>query len=274
MRKLITLLSLLITLPLAWAEVDSAALDKQLKDVDRRESRERQKVDQAEEQDRIKLRSRERDELARVQRENTAVAMQAMGTITATGNIAHVDTAALAKAKFAEDEVRNLMQNQDGAEISRRFDHERRALDRKFALERAHIEAQRIDAGDDTAKQRDVANKTADINNRFQERDDDLTLEEAAEEAKLRFTYTTKLNAAERDLADMVAKHMFAQIEKGSAAGAYNPAADPEYTKLAAVRDQAKNGLDTALEEMHAKFNTRRTDISNEKEDEVAKLSG
>jgi hypothetical protein len=273
MRKLITLLSLLITLPLAWAEVDQAAIDKQLKDVERRESRERQKVDQAEEAERIKLHSRERDELARVQRENTAVAMQAVGTITATGGVAKVDTAALAQAKFAEDEVRNLIQNQAGAEISRRFDHDRRALDRKFNLERARIEAQRLDAGDDAAKQRDVAIKTAEINDRFQEKEDDLALEEAGEESKLRFTSTTKLNDAERALAEMVARHLFTQIQKPDAT-AYNPAADPEYTKLAAVRDQAKNALDTALEELHAKFNNRRTDLNNEKEDELAKLGG
>ncbi|MDI1320550.1 MAG: hypothetical protein PSW75_10220, partial [bacterium] len=81
-----------------------------------------------------------------------------------------------------------------------------------------------------------------------------------------------KINAAERDLAALTGKHLMEQTQKGSAA-AYNPAADPEFTKLSAVRDAARSALETALDELRAKFNARRTDVDNAKEDEMAKLN-
>ena len=60
---------------------------------------------------------------------------------------------------------------------------------------------------------------------------------------------------------------------KGAAA-AYNPAADPEFNRLSTVRDEAKNALQTALDELRAKFEVRRTDINNALEDEKAKITG
>lgn len=254
------------------AETDPAALQKQQADIERRERREVQKVDQAEEQERIKLRTRERDELAKVQRDATATAATVTASLATTGGLAAIDPAKLAQVRFAEDEVHNLINNQLTPEMDSRFQKERDAIARKFVLERAKLDAQQIDAGDDTAKQRTTAEKTADINAKFQEKTDALASEQRLEEAKLQFSFTTKINAAERDLATLVAKHVFAQASKGPAA-AYNPAADPEYTKIIAVRDAAKSELDTALDELHAKFSVRRTDIDNAREDELAKLS-
>ncbi|MDB6114046.1 MAG: hypothetical protein JWQ62_991 [Lacunisphaera sp.] len=60
----------------------------------------------------------------------------------------------------------------------------------------------------------------------------------------------------------------------GGAAGAYNSATDPEFNKLSAARDDAKNALQTAGEELRGKFDARRTYISNAQEDEKAKVTG
>lgn len=258
---------------LGFAQPDPAALQKQTQDLERRERREQQKIDQAEEQERIKLRSREREELARVQRDSATAAGTATATVVATGSLASLDYTKLAQLKFAEDEVRNLIQNQLGAEITVRFDRDRKALERKYTLERAKLEAQQIDAGDDTAKQKEQALKTADVNAKFQEQLDNLASEQAGEEAKLRFSHTTRINAAERDLAELTTRHILQQSAKGSAA-MFNPTTDPEYAKLAAARDQARNNLETALDELRAKDSARTTDIQNAKEDELAKVAG
>ena len=268
----ISVLFLLLTTGLL-AEPDPAAFQKQQKDLERRESRELQKVDQAEELERIKVRTRERDELARVQREATVNATTTTAAVVATGKLSVVDTTKLAQLKFAEDEVRNLVQNQLDAGLNVRFTRERGAINRKYALERAKLEAQQLDAGDDTAKQREQAVKTAELTAKFQEQLDDLAAELETESAKLRFEHTTRINAAERDLTAFSAKHLMEQVGKGTAAN-YNPAADPEFAKLTAARDAARSALETALEELRAKFNVRRTDIENAREDEQAKLSG
>src|SRR6478736_1934329 len=94
-RSLPRLLALLILSSLVVrAEPDPAALQKQQQDIERRERRETQKVDQAEEQERIKLRTRERDELTKVQRDMTAAAGTATATVVATGSVSAIDTEA------------------------------------------------------------------------------------------------------------------------------------------------------------------------------------
>ncbi|MGH6630858.1 MAG: hypothetical protein ACREB3_14105, partial [Burkholderiales bacterium] len=229
-----------------------------------------QKIEQAEEPERIKLRTRERDELARVQRETALAAGAASATVVATGKVTAIDTNKFVQLKFAEDAVHNLIQNWLTPEMDARFQRERNAVNRKFTLERAKLDAQQIDAGDETAKQRDRAIKTAEIKAKLQEQTDDLAVEQAGEEAKLRYTHTTKINAVERDLAALTARYLLEQSTKGSAV-IFNPTADPEYGKLSAARDQAKSSLDTALDELRAKFSAHRTDIDNAPEDEQAK---
>lgn len=258
---------------LGFAQPDPAALQKQQQDIERRERRENQKIDQAEEQERIKLRTRERDELAKVQRDATVAASTTTAAVMATGSMSVIDTTRFAQLKFTEDEVHNLINNQLTPEMAARIQKERNAGSRRFALERAKLDAQQIDAGEDTAKQRAQAGKTADLNAKYQEQTDNLAVELSLEEAKLRFAHTTKINTIERDLAALMAKHLLEQSGKGAAA-TFNPAADPEFTKLSATRDAAKSVLETALDELRAKFNVRRTDIDNAKEDELAKLSG
>jgi hypothetical protein len=254
------------------ADPDPAAYQKQTQDIERREKRELQKVDQAEEQDRIKLRTRERDALAQVQRDNAVIATGASASVMATGNLASIDTTKLAQAKFNEDEVHNMINNQATPEMMSQYTLQRAAINRKYALERAKLDADQL-TGDDAAKQKDLAIKTAELNAKYQEQYDNLANEQAGEEAKLRFAQTTKVNAAERDLAAMTAKYMFDQSKKGAAAS-FNITADPDYLKLTAARDQVKSALDTALDELRAKYNAKRTDIDNAKEDEQAKLSG
>ncbi|MEO6992058.1 MAG: hypothetical protein ABI273_00390 [Lacunisphaera sp.] len=256
-----------------FAHADQASVDRDRKDLDRKESRELQKIDQTEEQERIKIRSRERDELAKIQRDLNASAGAATAAIVATGTMATLDTAKLAQYKFLQDEVNNLIQNQLTAESSAHFTHDRSAINRKYALERSKLDAQQIDAGDDTAKQRDTALKTAEITAKYQGQLDDLAQEEAIATAKQRFEQTTKINAAERDLSAFATKQMMAQMGKANATP-YNPTADPQYNKLAAVRDDAKNSLETSLDELRAKFNVKRTDINNARDDDLAKLSG
>src|ERR1700712_1044961 len=255
-----------------FAEIDQAAVERDRKDLERKESRELQKVEQAEEQERIKVRARERDELAKIQRNINTTAGTTTASIVATGTLAGVDMAKLAQYKFLQDEVNNLVQNQLGAEISARFTHDRRAINRKYALERAKLDAKQLE-GDDAAKQRDQALKTAEITAKYQEQLDDLAQEEETEAAKQRFSQTTKINAAERDLTALTSKHLMEQVSKGTAAG-YNPAADPDFAKLSLVRDQAKNALETQRDELRAKFNVKRTDINNAREDDLAKISG
>ena len=268
----LTLLSLLLC-GSVLAQADSAAYERQQKDIERRESRELQKVDQAQEQERIKLRARERDELAKIQRDITTTALTSTAAASATNNLAAVNTAKLADYKLAQDEFANVLHNQLEPEMDGRFNRDRKAINRKYTLERAKLDAQQIQEGEDAAKQRDQANKLAELAAKFQEQTDNVDLEQEAEAAKLRFSHTTKINAAERDLAAMMAKHLLEQAGKGSAA-VYNPAADPEFNRLSAVRDSAKNALQTALDELRAKFDVRRTDINNALEDEKAKVTG
>ncbi len=258
---------------LVVAQSDSGALQKQQEDIDRRERRENQKIEQAAEQERIKLRTRERDELAKVQRESAVAAGTATATVVATGSLATVNVTRFAQLKFSEDEVRNLIQNQLAPEMDARFQKERNAVTRKFTLERAKLEAQQLTEGEDAATQRDRAVKIAEVSAKLQEQTDEVAVEQSLEEAMLRFAHTTKLNAVERDIAALTGKHLLEQSAKGTAA-VYNPTADPEFTKLSAVRDAAKNALETALDELRAKFNARRTDIDNAKEDELAKFNG
>jgi hypothetical protein len=256
-----------------FAQTDPAAIERQQKDIERRESRELQKVDQAEEQERIKLRARERDELAKIQRDLATATGASTAAVVATGKMRAMDTGQLAQSKFDQDEVSNLIQNQLGAEITTRFNRDRRAVNRKYSLERAKFEAQQIE-GEDAAKQRTLAVKTAELSAKYQEQLDNLDLEQEAETAKLRYQHTTKINAAERDITALTTKHLVEQMDKGAGAAAYLPMNDPDFIKLSTVRDAAKSALETALDELRAKFNVRRTDIDNAKEDEVAKLNG
>lgn len=273
LRKTALVFLTLVAGLLAETPADPAAVERQQKDLAKRQSRELQKVDQAEEQERIKIRSRERDDVAAVQRDTAAAAGKVTVTALASGNIAGIDMTKIAQLKFAEDEVHNLIQNQLSPEVANRFNRDRNAINRKYTLEEAKLAAQQIDAGDDTAKQRDQATKTAEVTAKYQEQLDDLALEQEAESAKFRFAHTTKINAAERDLSILTTKHLLEQSAKGAAA-VYNPAADPDYAQLAATRDTARSALETALDELRAKISVRRTDIENARDDEQAKIAG
>ena len=268
----ITALSLLLAAT-GIAQTDPTTVERQQKDLDRKESREIQKVDQAEEQDRIKLRAFERDELAKLQRDINVTALTGTAAVAATGSFSAIDTAKLAQYKFAQDELSNLVQNQRGAEIATRFNRDRKAINRKYSLERAKLDAAQIEGGDDAARQRDQALKIAEVTAKYQEQFDNLDLEQETESAKLRFSHTTKINAAERDLAALMAKHFIDQAGKGAAA-VYNPMADPAYTKLSATRDEAKNALETSFDELRAKLAVRRTDLTNALDDEKVKITG
>ncbi len=268
----LTALSLLLVASAA-AQADPAAFERAQKDIERKESRELQKVDQAQEQERIKLRARERDELAKIQRDINTTAMTSTAAVAATGTMTAVNTAKFADYKLAQDELSNLLHNQLEPEMDGRFNRDRKAINRKYALERAKLEAQQIPDGEDAAKQRTQAVKLADLAAKFQEQLDNVDLEQEAEAAKLRFSHTTKINAAERDLAALVAKHVMEQAGKNAAA-MYNPSTDPDFNRLTAVRDDAKNALQTALDELRAKFDVRRTDINNALDDEKAKITG
>ena len=268
----ITALSLLLAAT-SVAQTDPSTLERQQKDLERKESRELQKVDKAEEQERIKLRAFERDELAKLQRDMSGTVLAGTAAVAATGSYSVLDTAKLAQQKFTQDELTNLVQNQRGAEIATRFNRDRKAINRKYGLERAKLDAAQIVDGDDAAKQRDQALKIAEVTAKYQEQFDNLDLEQETETAKLRFSHTTKINAVERDLTALISKHMIDQAGKGAAA-VFNPMADPAYTKLAATRDEAKNALETAFDELRAKLAVRRTDISNALDDEKAKITG
>src|SRR4051812_3607041 len=140
--------ALLLTVRAA-AQVDPAALERQQKDIERRESRELQKVDQAAELERIKLRARERDELAKIQRDINTTALTSSAAVAATGSMGSINTAKLADYKFAQDEFANLLHNQLEPEVDGRFNRDRKAINRKYALERAKLEAQQIPDGED-----------------------------------------------------------------------------------------------------------------------------
>ena len=100
------------------------------------------------------------------------------------------------------------------------------------------------------------------------------------EEAKLQFQHksTSKINAAERDLAAMVSKHVLDQnsAPRAAAASLQSRRPIPSITKLSPPRDDAceEQALETALDELRAKFDVRRTDINNALEDEKAKVTG
>ncbi|HEY4300969.1 MAG TPA: hypothetical protein VGM73_08860 [Candidatus Didemnitutus sp.] len=273
--KLAALPLLLAFLPaLLLADADpAAAMAKQTQDLERLQKREMQKVDQAQEQDRIKLRARERDELAKVQRDANSAAVTATAGAVA-GTMAGYDPAKFAQIKFSEDEVHNLIQNQLGPEIDARYDRQRKEIDRRYAAQQAKLEIPAADPNDDSSKQQhDLAVKTADLNAKYQEKYDDLAVEQAEAEAKVRFAHTTTINQCERDLNTLTTKHALDATQKGSSS-VWNPMTDPDYSKLTAARDQARSDLETALDELRAQYANKRTDLDNAKEDDTSKLSG
>jgi hypothetical protein len=211
--------------------------------------------------------------LAKVQRDADAIAATATAGAIA-GTTAGYDPAKFAQIKFSQDEVQNLIQNQLGPEITARFDRQRKEIDRRYGAQRAKLEIPAADPSDDSSKQpHDLAVKTADLNAKYQEKYDALAVEQAQAEAKVRFTHTTAVNQAERELAALINKHTLDAAKPGATAP-WNPMADPDYSKLTGVRDQARSDLETAVEEVRSQYANKRTDIDNAKEDDTAKLGG
>ena len=52
------------------------------------------------------------------------------------------------------------------------------------------------------------------------------------------------------------------------------PSPDPALASAEAARDEARNALQTAIEQKQADFNPRRTALENQRDEELAKLEG
>jgi BMFP domain-containing protein YqiC len=134
-------------------------------------------------------------------------------------------------------------------------------------------------------KARDEQFKRAEFNAQWQEKFDALDREERRAQQKLEFEQTSKLNALEAQIYALQQKQAWAaqkKMQEESKAGktpdmtAYAQAlsaVSPEAKVLTAQRDELKNALQTAREKLSAQYSVKRTDLQNQRDDDLAKLS-
>lgn len=282
--KKILLLPLLVAAAVAVrAEPDVAALQRERTTLERNFEREGQKIDQAQAQAMIKVRSQERELRAKADRGNTngvdlATYMMSAGT---TG----IDFDKIAEAKLATDEVNNRMANQLTPQAEEPFQEQRDALNRRRTLELAKFDTKMLGDAEGADKQRDYLTKQAEINSQFQEKTDAIDREERRATNQLTFEQTSKINALEAQIFVVQQKQAVAAAKKIQDDAKAGKQADmtayaqivstttPELQKLVAQRDELKNALQTSREEVNAQYNVKRTDIQNQRDDELAKLT-
>ena len=231
----------------------------------------------------IKVHAQERDLRAAAERDSTAGVD--LATYMLTAGAKGLDFDKIAAAKLAVDEISNRVNHQLTPAAEEPFQVQRDALNRRRTLELAKFDAKIIPDGEGADKLRESQVKRAELDARWQEKFDALEREERQAGQKLDFEQTSKINAAEAKIYALQQKQAWAaqaKLTEDTKAGkpadmtAYTQAltqATPELKAAAAQRDDLKNALQTAHEELTAQYNAKRTDLQNERDDEVAKLS-
>lgn len=263
------------------ADPDFAALARERQELDRRIERESQKIDQAQEQALIPVRAKVRELQMQTERAFQAASL-AIGAAMLNGKDT-VDTSAVEKAKFERLEVDNLENNQLAPESLDAFDDRRAALSREQEVGTAKIEAKMFAGQEGGAKLAEKLVRKAEITARWSEkiRSAEKELERATR--KLQLEHTTRINRAEARIAALEIKAgviMNARIREKAARGEAPmpadviPVADPATPAAEAERDAARNALQTALEQQQADFSPRRTELENQRDEELAKIEG
>lgn len=270
------------TILTAWADPDPAALQRERAALERGFDREEQKINQAQEQAMIKVHARERELRAAAEREGTAGVDVA--TYMMTAGAKGIDFDKIAAAKLATDEVNNQVAHQLTPDVDDTIQAQRDALNRRRTLELAKFDAKAIPTAEGSDKARDEQIQRAELNAKWQEKTDALDREERCALQKLEFEQTSKLNAIEAQIYALQQKQAWMvqkKLQEESQAGktpdmtAYAQAlssTSPEAKPLVAKRDELKNGLQTAREELSAQYNVKRTDVQNQREDDLAKI--
>ena len=266
----------------AGADPDPAALQRGRAALERGFDREDQKISQAQEQAMIKVRARERELRAAAERDSTAGVD--LATFMMTAGAKGIDFDKIAAAKLATDEVSNQVNHQLTPEAEQTIQAQRDALNRRRTLELAKFDAKMIPDGEGADKARDEQIKRAELNAQWQEKTDALDREERRTLQKLEFEQTSKLNAVEAQIYALQQKQAWAaqkKLQEESQGGktpdmtAYAQAlasASPEAKSLIVKRDELKNALQTAREELSAQYSVKRTDLQNQRDDDLAKL--
>lgn len=230
--------------------------------VENRYRRQADQIDTRQEQERIKLNTRLREERAKIQRGAQATVANAL--------VSGGDPRQLAQIQFEEAELTNRHDNDWELALNDRFEAERAALERAKALELARLAAQHLEAGEETAKVRALAEKSAEVSDRWQERLDALRFEESAALGAARLAGRTKENIAAKAMAAWLAQQMVKAQETGQL---FNALADPAYLDLTAKRDEARNDTETGQETLRAEFDERRRELERQRDEELGALA-
>jgi hypothetical protein len=265
------------------AQPDFAALQKERAALERGFEREEQKIDQAQEQAMIRIHSQERELRAAAERDGTAGVDQA--TYMMSGGTKGVDPEKLGQAKLAADEVSNRVNHQLTPDAEEPFQEQHAALNRRRTLELAKFDTRMVPDVEGADKLRDQQIKRAELTAQWEEKFDALEREERRAARKLEFAQTSKLNAVEAKLfvlqqrqALAAQKKMLEEAKTGrppdmDAISQLMTAVSPEMKPLLAQKDELKNALQTAQEELSAQFGVKRTDLQNQRDDDLAKLA-
>jgi hypothetical protein len=274
---------LAVTALVALAAPDFSAFQRERATLERGFEREEQKIDQAQEQAMIKIHSQERELRAAAERGGTAGVDPA--TYMLSGGTKGVDTEKMGQAKLAADEVSNRVANQLTPDAEEPFQAERAALNRRRTLELAKFDTKMIPDVEGAEKLRDQQIKRAELTARWEEKFDALEREERRAARKLEFEQTSKLNAVEAKLFVLQQQQAMAAQKKLQEEAQAGRAPDmavysqlmttvsPEAKALLVQKDELKNALQTAQEELSAQFGVKRTDLQNQRDDELAKLA-
>jgi hypothetical protein len=260
------------------ADVDPA---KERARIEREYTRDTQKVDQAREQAMIPVNSKRRELAAKIERENSTVLN--LSTYLLTNGTSGVDFDKIQQIRFDQLEGTNLIDRQMIADVDDKTQEKRDEFERRRTLDLARLDAQAITEGEEAAKQRAAAIKRAEITAKWQEKIDALNREGHRAEAKLSLDKHTELNRLDAEIYVTEQKALFEALKKmqadaksGKDAGAaYASALQPVNQATQALkekRDTLSNEIETALEQLRAKFNAQRTDLENGRDDDLAKI--
>jgi len=244
----------------AWAQ---DALLRATQDVENRYRRQFAQIDTRQEQERIRLNSRLREERAKIQRAAQATVVNAL----AAGG----DPRQMAQIQFEEAELANRHEHDWELALTDRFESERATLERRKALELARLAAQHLESGEETGSLRALAEKSAEVTDRWQEQIDALRFEESAALGAARLAGRTRENLAAKAMAAWLAQQMVKARETGQL---FNALADPAYLELTAKRDGARNETETEQETLRAKFDERRRELERQRDEELGALTG
>lgn len=249
--------------------------------IEREYTRDTQKVDQAREQAMIPVNSKRRELAAKVERENSTVLN--LSTYLLTNGASGVDFDKIQQIRFEQLEGTNRIERQMIADVDDKAQEKRDEFERRRTLDLSRLDAQAITEGEEAAKQRAAAIKRAEITAKWQEKIDALNREGHRAEAKLSLEKHTELNRLDAEIYVTEQKALFDALKKmqaesksGKDAGAaYANALRPVNQATQALkekRDTLSNEIETALEQLRAKFNAQRTDLENGRDDDLAKI--